>query len=98
MLLYYKANFCDLCESSVHRVRFPLASVIGLRLQPGKKPSAKDDHLSVPHVLILELRSPVSAEGIATRKTNPEFCHLPRLNARRHHRQPRHAALHLRRG
>eukprot|EP00873_Tetraselmis_striata_P017187 jgi/Tetstr1/437451/TSEL_026130.t1 len=56
MLLYYKANFCDLCESSVHRVRFPLASVIGLRLQPGKKPSAKDDHLSVPHVLILELR------------------------------------------
>mmetsp|Transcript_18721 Transcript_18721/g.47984 ORF Transcript_18721/g.47984 Transcript_18721/m.47984 type:complete len:628 (+) Transcript_18721:55-1938(+) len=72
MMLYHKAMFCALCESSVHRVRFPLAAVVGLRLQRGKPPAAVDTHLTPPHVLILELRSPVPADGIATRKTNPE--------------------------
>lgn len=72
MSVYYKSQFRELSESRVLRARLPLASVIGLRLQAAKKPSGKDSHLSTPHVMILELSSPVPSEGIAARKMNPQ--------------------------
>ena len=68
-LLNFKANFCDLSESRVFRTRFPLSSIIGLRLQAGAK---TESHLPVPHVLILELSSPVPPEGFAVRSVNPK--------------------------